>query len=187
MEKAQIWTLGGLGLMLVVALSVFVITPGLFQVATPPVGEGISMTYHSAVCPYVTRADGTREDLGCVHNVVTNGGKDMIREDLAAGGSNKPTNLSLGNGTAIAAASTTIDREWLDCGMVQKAATYGINSGNGNWSLWATWTSTCDGVIVNNTALYNATTPKVFAGAGFTSTTLQTNDQITVNYTISIS
>lgn len=182
MENKQIWTMGGLGLVLVALFALFIV-PAL-PTSSNSIEEGVA--YHSSVCPYVIRADGTREDLGCWHNTVTNGGKDMIKNAIALGGADKVSRLAVGNGSAPAAATTDLDKIWTDCGLGIAEATYGSNGGNGNWSYWKTWTSTCDGAIVNTTALYNATAD-VFAGTSFTATTLQTNDQITVNYTISIS
>lgn len=155
---------------------------GFLAIPQPAESADEVVKYNSNVC--ISKNGALIE---CKHNVITNSGKDMIKNAIALGGSDKASNLSLGQGTAPVAASTTLNLELTASGLQQKAATYGSNGGNGNWSYWTTWTSTADAQVVNSTGLYNATTPILFAGTTFTSTTLQTNDQITVNYTISIS
>ena len=55
--------------------------------------------------------------------------------------------------------------------------------GTGNWSISHTWTSSCDGRIINATGIYNATAVgKLFAEANFTSVTLNNGDQLTITY-----
>jgi hypothetical protein len=148
-----------------------------------------TINYHSSVCKVVTRADGTVEDLGCNPNIVTNAGLNHLRDFLGQGnvGSANASIITVGNGTAPVAGSTTLNNEITDCGFGRVGATYAVvGAGSGNWSLTYTWTDvSCNGLVVNTTALFNASTSgTMFAGNSFTSVTLQANDQLNVTWTI---
>jgi len=128
------------------------------------------------------------ELVGQNHNLITNIGKDMIK--LATG---NPTSIVtnatvqvLGNTSAPAVGDTTLSGIISNCGLTGKPGSYSSNgASNGNWTLSSTWTSTCNNLVVNTTGLYNMTTSgNLFAGTSFTSTTLQSGDVITVNYTV---
>jgi hypothetical protein len=151
-------------------------------------GTPSSIEYHSEVCKNVIRySTGEIEDLGCTPNIVTNAGLNHLKEFLGQGnaGSVNASIITVGNGTAPVAASTTLNNEITDCGFSRQGATY-TSIGTGNWSLTKTWTDvSCNGLVVNTTALFNASTSgTMFAGNSFTSVTLQSNDQLNVTWTI---
>jgi hypothetical protein len=124
-------------------------------------------------------------------NLVTNAGLNAIRDTIGQG-----TNFSafesigLCNATAgcgsPAAGDTTLENEFTSCGLSRAAGTYGT-LGTGNWSIFNTFTATCDNRITNKTGIFNHTSSgTLFAENTFTLVTLQTNDQLTVNWTIQV-
>jgi len=141
----------------------------------------------SSVCAQITRADGTTEDLGCRENVWTNTGKNWTRDCIGQFicGATAFKYLALGNTTAPAAASTTLAGEIADCGLARASGTYITEGASvGNWTIYYTWTSTCNNEVVNTTAVFNATSAgTMLAGTTITSATLQSSDQLQVNYT----
>jgi hypothetical protein len=156
--------------------------------------SSIATEHGGIACVQVTRADGTVEPESCSHNVFTAVGRNMTRDYLGAG-----TSLSAINVIAISQLNestdvdtTTLPGEWTLCGLTKIAGTgptpinnaIGGASTSGNWSVTKTFTSTCDNMLVNGTALMNGTAAgnKTFAIANFTSATLQTNDQINVTW-----
>lgn len=152
--------------------------------------EGIG--YKGVVCTYVTRADGTVEDNGCNHNVLFDTGAELIEDYLAdgSGGGDAVDWIELCDATNATCAEPTADSSeeytaWVDSGLAKSVGTVGDN-GNGNWSVWKTFTSTADGAIVNVTHLINDDDDE-FAGNSFTDVTLQANDQLTINWTVSVS
>lgn len=145
--------------------------------------------YKGSVCTYVTRADGTVEDNGCDHNVLFNTGAEYVETQLKTGSTDAVDWISLCNSTAGCgepqADSSELFTEYSSCGLTQVAGTTGSN-GNGNWSVWTTFTASCDNLETNVTHLENDADLE-FAGNSFTDVTLQTNDQLTINWTISVS
>jgi hypothetical protein len=146
-----------------------------------------SLTYHTAVCIYKNG-----ELIGpCRHNLVSDGGKDFLKECLGTGACGAPTaftNMTLANCTVSQAPGQTElcgGQDWTSCGMGPDDPTDGptySSAGTGAWNVSATWTSTCDNVIVNATALYNNTL--MFAQNNFTTVTLMSSDQINVTWGI---
>lgn len=141
--------------------------------------------WHGLMCPEVERADGSIEKMDCWHNTVTNAGKDHIEYHLGTGmGSGAFDYLAIGNGSAVAAASTTLDGEKDECGLTRQQGTYVSDAVNGNWSIQYQWTSSCDSKNVNTTALFNATSAgTMLAGGTFSSAvTLNNGDKLNVTY-----
>jgi len=167
-----------------VFLLALMLLPAIYGPA-PATTSTAPIDYHAVVCKKVIRADGTVEDLGCDHNVITNVGLDHIKYLLGTGITSEACKyIALGNGTAPTSTSTSLDAEITVCGLTRTAGSYTSN-GVGNWTISNTWTSTCDGIAVNTTALFNATSAgTMFAGDSFTTSTLNTNDQIQVSWTI---
>lgn len=178
-----------LSVVTVTLMSAIVLTlliPGPLSLSTvPAVSSGLN--YHAYVCIY---KNGILQE--CNHNLLYNAGKNLTRDILSGGGS-AITNISLCNASASttscgvpAAAATESFTAYNGCGLIDKAGSYQqINDNDGNWSIVATFTSTCDSRITNVTRLKNAS-GTLFASNTFTSVTLQTNDQLTVNWTISV-
>jgi len=162
----------GMALILVLAL-------GAIQ-SNKTVPNGEEVRYYSNVCAYKNNVL-----IDCNSNVVTNTGKDFIKTSIGQEASNNVSELAIGNGTTPVVASTSLDGEKTANGLERVNGTY-YNNGVGNWSIVYTWTSTADAQVLNTTGLY-AIGGNLFAGTTFTETTLQTDDQITINYTISVS
>lgn len=168
---------------IVLALSFVYVTD--FQ-STSGSSQSSSLNYKGYVCVYKNG-----ELVECNHNILFNNGRNMTRDILGNGGLGVPIqNISLCNATAgcdtpVAAASEAFTA-YVGCGLGSLTGTYSaLNNAPGNWSLVKTFTSSCDNVIMNSTRLTNST-GGIFAGNTFSLVTLQTNDQITVNWTLMI-
>jgi len=127
-----------------------------------------------------------------LHNVLTNAGaeaiEDILGQNTAFGAFNY---IGLCNATAgcttPSVTDTTIDNEYTTAGLTRAVGTYYDNA-NGNWTISKTFTATADSLETNVTGLYNqATGGTLLATNSFTLATLQTNDQLTVNITITAS
>jgi len=153
---------------------------------------GTSMTYNTMVCKVITRANGEVIDLGCSHNLVTNDGKDFLKNCLGQGGcgANAFVTLAIANctsGVAGDGSDSTLcsGDEYTTCDLGPAAGTY-KSAGTGAWNVTYTWTasSTCSVLPVNATGLYNATSGTLLAENAFTDVTLQGLDQINVTWGI---
>lgn len=157
------------------------------NISSPSAAESdATINYHSNVCIYKNG-----ELVGpCSHNVLyTNGGNgsEYIEQSLGVGGTVTPAlNISLCNATAgcgtPVAAGTEVFNRYTSCGLQATNGAY-ASLGVGNWSVANTFTATCDGLLTNTTRLMAGPTT-LFAGNSFTLVTLQTNDQLTINWTI---
>ncbi len=172
------------------------------------------LTYHSAVCKKVTRADGSVENLGCSKNLFQHSGMNFTAVQLA-GTLAGSTNLTLHNtsinsigisvripsGVPGCAAAMNASETHL-CGILNTTCGMGVAVANavrinstaapsaGNWSLTREFTSTCDGQHVNGTGIFNSTGNEsggqmvFFAQNTFTTATLNNNDKINVTWFI---
>jgi len=185
MENKQTVLTCGLLVLFCVLGVVAVTTSGIMPSVETSSG---GVLYEASVCPTVLRANGDVEVLECNHNVVYNTGLELI-EGVIGGAVAKDAsdvialcNATLGCGTPVIAASETFS-EITTCGLAKATGTYG-SLGTGNWSIYNTFTSTCDNVVINTSRLMNDI-PTNFAGNVFSSSvTLQNADQLTVNWTI---
>jgi len=149
-------------------------TTGDFEGRTTPAGQGIN------------------EEIGCGHNVLYVDGAELIEQYLGAGaGAGDAADwIGLCNATAgcdepaVAGTGdyTAIDAGCLDAATNPVVGTY-ASLGDGNWSIYKTFKSECDNIETNVTRLFTDDDDK-FAGNSFTLVTLQTNDQLTINWTI---
>lgn len=126
----------------------------------------------------------------CSHNILTNDGKDLIKNYLSKGGLGTVDFIGLCNATSgcnvSSATSTYLNSEYTSGGMNRAQGTY-LSLGTGNWSIYKQFTATSDNLLINKTGLFNATSAgTLFAENTFTLVTLQTNDQLTINWTISV-
>ena len=152
--------------------------------------------YSSNVCTSVLRADGNKEELGCSSNLLTTAGKNLIKNYLGTSQGDSVDYIALCNqtlGTASggcsdpAVGNTTLSSEYTQGGLARAQGTYLSNS-DGNWSITYTFTATDDALETNMTGLFNASSDgTLFALNTFTDVTLQTNDQLSVNWTIGTS
>jgi hypothetical protein len=121
--------------------------------------------------------------IGCYHNLITNQGKNFIKQDMMGTVAITLNKLAIANSTtAQSAADTSLAGEWSTCGLARATGTL-TDIGIGNWSINYVWTSTCDNAIVNATGIYNETgTTVLFAETTFPTTTLMNGDKINVTY-----
>ena len=138
------------------------------------------LVYHGTAC---ILKNGVLQG-SCTHNIVVDGGRTMVQQSLGLGVNNTINQLAIGNSSAPSASDVALASEWSSCGLSKAVATYSSN-GVGSWNMVYTWTSACDNVFVNTTALYK-NGGALFAGLGVTPTTFQTNDKVTINYTLAI-
>lgn len=186
-------------LMLVVAAGSFGIGGSMFSIpvsTSEQTYEGVG--YSSSVCVTIERADGDVEKQPCVHNTLTNAGRQMMINYLKGNTAQlrNVTVLAIGNSTAPAITDTTTlagDLSNTGCGLANVTA----NLQNTNQTAYALdwqWTNTCTNQVVNTTAIFNSTSTGAgggagvmeFAGATLTSSTLQNTDKINVTYTVNI-
>ena len=137
---------------------------------------------------------GELELVGINHNLLTDAGAEAIEQILGQGTSYSAYNYialddaSSGGGTP-ASGDTTLESEYTNSGLSRASGTYGSLAGNGNYSIYHTFTSSANDKTTNVTGLFNQST---VAGSGmlainsFTLVTLQSADQLCVNWTISI-
>lgn len=187
--KKQVFFIGA-------ALSVLLVSTFLMMYSFGPqasIFEGTidALNYDSSVCTYVTRADGTVESLGCSHNLLTDAGKNAIRAAMTTSDGVAFQYIGLCNATAgcnaTNAADSTLYNEF-PAGATglnrTNAATY-LKTTTGNWSYSRTFTAGADNMVTNKTGIFNAASGGTMLAVNtFTTATLQTNDQITVNWSI---
>lgn len=145
-------------------------------------GIGANLHYEGMAC-VTAIVSGEKVDLGCKHNIITTGGKNMIRDSAMGVNWNKLNRLAIANNTVAQGASdTSLQGIYSTCDLGIQSVTP-LLIGTGNWSVNYTWTSSCDSTYVNATGIYNETTATaLFAETTFTTVTLNTNDQLQIIY-----
>jgi len=133
------------------------------------------------------------------NNILYNKGANMTRDFLGiATGTSPVTTIALCNSSHNDAGVTVgceiplvggadLFNAYNICGLANATGTFSAlvqGTAGANWSVQNTFTSTCDDLTMNVTRLQNGS--DIFAGNIFTEVTLQTNDQITINWTISL-
>ena len=154
-----------------------------------------SVTYHSNVCKQVVRADGTRETPECSSNILYDTGKDLIRNYLSdTGGTGdevdqivlcNATSTVGGCGTPLAGA-TEMFTPYTGCGLEKATGTYS-SFDTSNWTISHEFTASCDNLLTNVTKLQNTTGVGNFSSNAFTLVTLQTDDKLLINWSLSVS
>jgi hypothetical protein len=171
-----------------------------------PVTSDGYMHYGANVCTQVVKADGTRESAQCsdatsspnfnagLPKVLFNTGKNITRDALILAGTMVPVNNiticnssnagGSGCATPTSAGSETYSEFGAGCGLTYTggSVTTNVQLTAGNWTVYKTYTSTCDNMTTNVTRIGNNSV--YFAGNSFTTVTLQTSDQLTVNWTL---
>ena len=148
--------------------------------------QSSSLNYQGSVCVY---KNGNLVD--CSHNLLYNNGQNITRDLLGVGSNSPILNITLCNASAGCAAPVAGGSEaftnFTGCGLTSAQGTYSaLTNAPGNWSVVKTFTSTCDSITTNSTRLTNVT-GGIFAGNTFSLVTLQTNDQLTINWTLMVS
>ena len=157
--------------------------------------DSLKLSFHSAVCIYKNN-----ELIGpCSHNTMMNLGLNWTISSISqvSTASGNMTVIALGNLTSAETNtltfinSSTENQAISTCGL---APAYGATNwvGNANISISKVFTSTCNNINVNTTALYNHTTNGtanlMFSGKDFASTvTLQSGDQLNVTWYVWVS
>lgn len=148
-----------------------------------------SIDYRSSVCTSVER-DGEIISKECSPNLITNDGKDAVRDILGQGSSTAAfdyialCNADTGCGAADAASSTLENEYTGGTGLGRAQGTF-TSLGTGNWSIVKTFKATADNQLTNKTGLFNATSDgTLLAENTFSLVTLQTDDEVTINWTI---
>ena len=154
----------------------------------PSGGSTQGLSYGSAVYIYKNG-----ELISQSENLLFTGGNETVETALTGGTIGTVQNITLcdastGCGEPLIGDGSETWNEYTDCGLSGALGTI-TDQGTGNFSVANTFTSTCDGKIVNVTRISNATASAgvYFAGNNFTSVTLQTADQLTVTWYIWIS
>jgi len=187
MEKINKFLLSSLVLVLGIVLVVGFSLPNMNF--SPQVNsQGID--YEGSVCVTHTNADGEVLSNECNHNVLFTTGAELIETALGTGTADacdwiELCNATAGCGTPEADSSEAYTAYGAICGLNAVAGTVASN-GDGNWSVSNTFTSTCDNILTNVTHLTNDNDDE-FAGNSFTLVTLQSSDQLLINWTISVS
>lgn len=182
---------------IIVTLTILALIFGAAEV-TPPetIDDGNYFTgAHSGLdtyyCTQFKPAGEEWGELDCVHNVLTDAGREHI-EGLLGGkvtSGYNTTFLALGNGTTPVAGSTTLDNELATCGLTRVGGAY-YDLGTGWWEVNTTFTYTCDNsLLVNHTASFNATSAgTLLAGGVISDVTFTTNgDQLRLRHNCTIS
>jgi hypothetical protein len=120
------------------------------------------------------------------HNVMTTNGLNLVRSQLTSANTQMPTNITVGSGATPGLASSALSGIITTDGLVASSACTLASTTTGNWSCHYIFTATGAQNNVNVTALYTAD-GTMFAGANFSSTNLAANDQLTVNWSITVS
>jgi len=180
----------------VVAIFVVLVVVAIYsivQVSMPVMSATVSSVgIGSSVCIY----HNGRLIEPCSHNTMTNAGLNWTRDLIGnwSGGTNPMKFIALGNGsTAENSSLTTLPNQINDCGLAIAEGAYAVNqTSSGSWSISKQFTSTCDNIVVNTTALYNQSSSTcgsggcvMFAGKDFSSNvTLMNNDQLNITWYI---
>lgn len=187
MKKQTIFIASIFGIMLI--SSILAMT-AFFNLSSRVIDDA-PINYHSDVCKVITRADGTVEPMECSHNLLTNAGKNAIRSALTSSDGIAFNYIALCNATASGsctaadAGDTALDNEFAAGGLERAAGTLLSLPAAGNWSYSKTFTATADNMVTNSTGIFNGSSGQtLLAENTFTTSTLQTNDQITINWSI---
>jgi hypothetical protein len=168
----------------------------VFSLQTPianSTNSNSGVHYNSLVCTWVQRADGTIQDNGCSHNTLTTAGQNAIRDAVASGSTAAFNYIGLcnasfgGNCNATNSGDGSLYNEYPNdaTGLNRSNAATKLYLGTGNWSYSRTFVANAAGMVTNKTGIFNATTGTTMLAVNtFTTSTLQTSDQITVNWSI---
>jgi hypothetical protein len=145
--------------------------------------SGQQIEYGSMVCVY-----HNNEEVYCSPNTLTDIGKNLTRDRLTGGEAAAMNYIAVGNGTPVNASTVFLENDIDECGLERTQDTSAVDlDDNGNWSYSVMFTSTCNGIKVNTTVLYNNSAASQentsFAGDTFGSAvTLQSSDQLNVTW-----
>ena len=170
-------------------LGIFLVLLGVLIISSgtniPGLSSGQGINYESEVCVFKNN-----ELVQCDHNVLYTDGGEAIKEAIGNGVANGAfQNISLCNSSTagvgcggVTAGQSEAYNLFSAGGLTQSQGTY-FSNGNGNWTISKTFTATASSLTTNVTKLSNVTGSNL-SGNSFTAVTLNTDDQITINWTI---
>lgn len=169
----------GIPLLLIAIAGVYMYSAGM------PTGISDGLHYTGIACITAVQS-GVFHDYGCQHNLITTRGLNLIKFNMMGVNQTiKVGTLAIANSTSpqlITDTELNNQETVAGCGLANVSSTL-TDIGTGNWSVSHTWTSACNGRIINATGIYNTTAVgNLFAEANFTSVTLNNGDQLTVTY-----
>lgn len=182
-----------------ILLSLLLYTTFSFSVPFTNTNTEDNLDYNGYVCVTVNKWDPSTQSYyslpsECDHNVLYNQGRNLTRDALSGAAANIPNIIAVINASATVAAagaddlSTTWTEYGAVCGMTNTSGTYGVNSiSPGNWTWYKTFTNSCAFAINMSAARLKNASGTMFAGNTFTVATLQQNDQISINWSLSVS
>lgn len=172
-----------------VILGGLLVVPALLQAQQQ---DGLNETIHySASVNWKVYRDGVLIHDYTNHNLLTNEGKEFIEAELGNSGTTDEVQyVAMSNdGTAPAAGDTTCPSEITTNGLERALGAY-TSTGTGVWTISKTFTATGAQSAQKSCLLTDATAGEpdtLFAESLMTSVSLQTNDQVTVTWTITVS
>jgi hypothetical protein len=172
-----------------VALLLGVIAPGtaLFGAQTATTD---SVGPHGYVVVTVTR-DGKEIYRHEDHNLITDAGKDFIAAQLGSTspGTNGANYIALSSDTgAPAAGDTTLTGEITTGGLARSQGTYAHTAGTNTYTITEPFTASATHTNVQKAGLFTASSAgTMMAENTFTPVTLNSGDQLTITWTITLS
>lgn len=153
-------------------------------------GECLQDHKPNEVHAWITRADGTREDLGIAENLRTNAGADW--QAAVMGGDTQPASAQYialtTNATAPAAGDTTLTGEINSGGLARAEGAYTHTNGTTSYKITKTFTATASHTAVAKAGLFNASSSgtMVFETLLASTATLAIDDTLTIEWTVNI-
>lgn len=172
------------------ALTIIMVTtlPALAPVGTQVTLDSVGLQGYVTVT--VTR-DGDEIYHHDDHNIITTAGKDFISAQIGSTspGTNGANFIGLSSDTtAPAAGDTTLTGEITSGGLERTQGTYGHTNGEATLTVASTFTASATHNDVQKAGLFTATSGgTMMAGNTFTPVTLNSGDQLTITWTITLS
>lgn len=139
---------------------------------------------------WVTRLDGTVEDLGISENLMTTAGKDWLAAVM--GNSSQPASAQYialtTNATAPAVGDTTLTSEITTGGLARAAGTYSHTTGVSSYKITKVFTASGSHTGVAKAALFNASSSgtMVFETLLASLANLIATETLTIEWTVNI-
>jgi len=154
-----------------------------------PVTDGLAKVKYDYNVYVTLKRNGETVSYEETHNVFTDAGKNYVKQALgnAEFGATAFKYVAVGNGTAPASGSTTLNSEIAESGLTRASGTY-TSTGTGAWKIEKVFSVTGTVGSVNSTGLFNASaTGTMIAGDTFSNTNVASGDSLNITWTISVS
>lgn len=118
-------------------------------------------------------------------NLIVNAGRDWLCGIMGSAAGNPAKYIALSSdGTAPAAADTTLTGEYTDSGLTRATGTYAHTTADKAFTLSKTFTCSASSKTVQKSGLFDAASPgTLFAEVTFTAVVLNSSDTLTVTWT----